>query len=197
MPKDATSCKEAIQKWQAATEQDPATAEKVSLICQMPPLKKMDNKLHDLVACTHLSLSTNCIDRIQPLTGLKNLKILSLGRNNIKAVSKLDDVANTLEQLWISYNSIEKLDGFTNMRALRILYISNNNIKQFDELNKLRDLPSLEEILLVGNPIYEDLTKEERRREVVKRLPKLKKLDAVIVSETEREAALSGEEHKG
>lgn len=189
----ATTCKAAIQNWQAKTGEDPATAERVVLICQMPPMKKMDNKLNDLSACTHLALSTNCIDRIQPLPGLKNLKILSLGRNQIRKFEKLDDVAGTLEQLWISYNSIDKLDGLANMRELKTLYMSNNLIKTFDELYKLKDCPKLEELLLLGNPIYEELSAAERRSQVIKRLPNLKKLDAVLVSEMERESALNDE----
>ncbi len=52
----------------------------------------------------HLALSTNGIDRIAGLAGLKKLKILSLGRNIIRKIEKLDDVADSLEQLWISYN---------------------------------------------------------------------------------------------
>lgn len=149
----------------------------------------MDNKLNELTACTHLSLSTNAIDRIQPLPGLKNLKILSLGRNQIKKVEKLDDVAKTLEQLWISYNQIEKLDGFAQLQELKILYMSNNNIKNFDELLKLRDLPNLDELLLIGNPCYDDISVEERRKEVIRRLPNLKKLDGEIVTLAEKEAA--------
>mmetsp|Transcript_8469 Transcript_8469/g.16147 ORF Transcript_8469/g.16147 Transcript_8469/m.16147 type:complete len:82 (+) Transcript_8469:952-1197(+) len=77
------------------------------------------------------------------------------------------------------------------MRELQVLYMSNNSIKTFDELYKLKDLPKLNEILLIGNPIYDDQTVEERRAQVIKRLPNLKKLDAVIVSEVEREAALN------
>ena len=113
----------------------------------------------------HLSLSTNAIDKIQPLPGLKNLKILSLGRNNLKSISKLDDNASTLEELWASYNSIEKLDGLQYLRKLRVrllltffvshfqkphvahcwqvLYLGNNQLKSFDELIKLKDLPAL------------------------------------------------------
>lgn len=197
MPGDSTSCKEAIANWAKKNpDEDAASATKISLICQLPPIKKMDNKLNDLVSCTHLSLSTNAIDRIQPLPGLRNLKILSLGRNNIKRIEKLDDVSQTLEELWISYNSIERLDGFQNMRALRVLYLSNNNIKNFDELKKLNDVPKLEELLLIGNPIYNDLTEAQWRREVIRRLPKLKKLDAVIISDQEREMAFSDEEVK-
>lgn len=82
-------------------------------------------------------MSTNAIERIGSLAGLKNLKILSLGRNNIKKLEKMEDVAATLEQLWISHNSIEKLDGLSSCKQLRVLYMSNNCIKQFDELLKL------------------------------------------------------------
>lgn len=188
-----TSIRDALKAWSAKNnEEDPSTAKKVSLICQMPPIKKMDNKLTELTACEHLSLSTNAIERIAPLAGLKNLKILSLGRNNIKRFEKLEDVAGSLEELWMSYNSIEKLDGLSGMRKLRLIYLSNNSIKSFDELSKLRDLPALEELLLVGNPMYEGLSKEQRRLEVIKRLPKLKKLDAHVVSDLEREQALGG-----
>ena len=36
--------------------------------------------------CQKLSLSTNSIEKMIPLPGLKNLKILSLGRNQIKKI---------------------------------------------------------------------------------------------------------------
>jgi len=195
-----TSCKEAISRWIASDPENnkPSESELVSLICQIPPLKKMDNKLNDLTACTRLSLSTNVIDRIQPLPGLKKLKILSLGRNLIKKVEKLDDVKDSLEELWISYNNIEKLDGFANLHNLKVLYMSNNHVHKFDELLKLVELPNLQELLLVGNPAYiklmEEATNKEIglqhcRYEVINRLPKLKKLDGCIIKEVEREAA--------
>lgn len=187
-----TSCKQAIDKWRAQTNEDPATAKVVKLLAQFPPIKKMDAKLNELSGCEHLSLSSNAIDRIIPLPGLKNLKILSVGRNNLKRFEKLEDLGNSLEQLWVSYNGIEKLDGLGGVRKLKVLFMSNNMIKSFDELLKLRELPALEELLLVGNPIYEGLTVEQRRIEVVRRLPKLKKLDAIVVSETEREIAMGG-----
>jgi dynein axonemal light chain 1 len=146
--------------------EDPTAAKKVSLICQLPSMKKMEPTLNILTSCEHLSLSSNAIDRIAPLPGLKQLKILSLGRNQIKKVEKLEDNASTLEELWLSYNQIDKLDGLTGMKRLRVLYLSNNTIKNFDELLKLRELPALEDILLVGNPCYDGLTKEQRRIEV-------------------------------
>jgi hypothetical protein len=40
-----------------------------------------------------------------------NLEVLSIGRNQIKKLEGLDDVAGTLRELWISYNLIDKLNG--------------------------------------------------------------------------------------
>jgi len=120
--KNATSIKDALKNWQLKhPDEDPAQQKKIALLCQMPPIRKMDNKLCELTAVEHLSLSTNAIERMNPLPGLKCLKILSLGRNNIKRFEKLEDVANTLEELWMSYNSIEKMDGLNGMRKLKIL----------------------------------------------------------------------------
>lgn len=57
----------------------------------------------------HLALSTNSIEKITSLSGMENLKILSLGRNLIKKIENLDAVADTLEELWMSYNVIANL----------------------------------------------------------------------------------------
>ena len=65
---------------------------------------------------------------------MKNLRVLSIGRNAIKKIEKLDDVADTLEELWISYNLISSLDGLAGLTNLTSLYMSNNLIKSFGEL---------------------------------------------------------------
>ena len=78
------------------------------------------------------------IDRMVSLTGMAELKILSLGRNNLKKLEKLEDVAGSLQQLWISYNQIASLDGLACCSNLTTLYASNNLIKSFSELDKLK-----------------------------------------------------------
>ena len=40
---------------------------------------------------------------------MENLKVLALGRNQIKKIENLDSVAESLEELWISYNVLERL----------------------------------------------------------------------------------------
>lgn len=87
-------------------------------------------------------------------------------------------VGDTLEELWISYNGIEKLKGITVLKKLKVLYMSNNFVKEWAEFNKLTELPHLEDLLFVGNPLEEKHTGEgDWRKQVAQRLKGLKKLD--------------------
>ncbi|CAM9722329.1 unnamed protein product [Hapterophycus canaliculatus] len=184
-----TTCSQAIKNWEAKNEASAEEATVVKLYCQMPPIAKLDNSLNTLKNCEQLSLSTNCIDRIIPLAGMKNLKILSLGRNCIKKIEKLDDVAESLEELWISYNQVTALDGLSNLSHLTRLYMSNNSVKSWAELDKLSGLEELTDVLFMGNPIYEGMSKEEARIEVLRHIPQVGKIDGDMVKPTEREAA--------
>jgi dynein light chain 1, axonemal len=64
-------------------------------------------------------------------------------------IEKLDDVAGTLEELWISYNQINSLDGVNILTNLSVLYMSNNLIKSWSELDKLVSLQILSEVFVV------------------------------------------------
>ncbi|ESN94408.1 hypothetical protein HELRODRAFT_69195, partial [Helobdella robusta] len=131
------SVKEALIKWEDKTGSKSSEAVKVELYASIPPIDRLDASISTLTACQQLSLSTNCIEKITNLNGLKNLKILSLGRNNIKSLTGLETVGETLEELWISYNQIEKLKGLNVLKKLRILYMSNNLLKDWTEFQKL------------------------------------------------------------
>lgn len=69
--------------------------------------------------CRHLVLSTNNIEKISSLSGLENLRILSLGRNLLKKIENVEPVAETLQELWLSYNQIEKLVRCKHVRGQR------------------------------------------------------------------------------
>ncbi|XP_064368638.1 dynein axonemal light chain 1 isoform X2 [Dromaius novaehollandiae] len=221
----ATTIKEALAKWEEKTGQKASEAKEVKLYGQIPPVERMDESLSMLVNCEKLSLSTNCIERIANLNSLKNLRILSLGRNNIKNLNGLkvlglwffttnignhvntwfmsdafyrmslfkavptfrdaislkremysqcvmEAVADTLEELWISYNFIEKLRGIRVMKKLKVLYMSNNLVKDW------------------GNPLQEKYASDQKNswiEEASKRVPKLKKLDGILVIKQEDE----------
>lgn len=174
----ATSIKEALQQWEAATGQDCSTATNVQLQLRYPPIEKMDNNLSKLVQCESLSLSTNMIDRIVGIGTLNNLKILSLSRNNIKTLNGLEALSDSLEQLWISYNSIEKLGPLESFTKLNVLYIGHNLIRDWFEVNKLANIQTLADMVLLGNPLQENIDDAIYRKEIIKRLKYLKKIDS-------------------
>lgn len=95
------------------------------------------------------------IDKISNLGNLKNLKVLSLARNNIKSFDGLEALADSLEELWISYNIIEKMKGVLNMRKLKVLHMSNNMVKDWSEVTKLADMQSLHDFVFVGKVVLE------------------------------------------
>lgn len=182
----ATTCKDAIKNFGVQYDCKPEEVAHVKLYYQFPPIERMDASLSTLKGCEKLSLSSNNIDRISGLNNLPCLKILSLGRNQIKRIEGLDGVKDTLEELWISYNMIEKLHPLVSLKNLRILYIGNNLISSWSEVERLAELPQLEELLMTGNPLQLKHNDGTWRKEVVKRIPALKKLDGVPVTDADR-----------
>lgn len=53
------SCRDAIKAFEAKSGQNAAEASEVKLICQIPPIDKLDDSLNQLENCQKLSLSTN------------------------------------------------------------------------------------------------------------------------------------------
>ncbi|KAM4666564.1 dynein axonemal light chain 1 isoform 2-T2 [Amazona ochrocephala] len=185
----ATTIRGALARWEEKNGQKASEAKEVKLYGQIPPVEKMDESLSTLVNCEKLSLSTNCIERIDNLSNLKNLRILSLGRNNIKNLNGLEAVRETLEELWISYNFIEKLRGIHVMKKLKVLYMSNNLVKDWAEFVRLAELPLLEDLVFVGNPLQQKYSSDQNSwiEEATKRVPKLKKLDGVVLIKGEED----------
>lgn len=81
--------------------------------------------------------------------------------------------------------------GIEKLTNLTTLYISNNRVKDWSEIERLAVLENLTDLLLIGNPIYNEFKENiaDYRIEVIKRLPQLKKLDGIPVDVDEREAA--------
>ncbi|KAH0573210.1 Dynein light chain [Spironucleus salmonicida] len=187
------SCKDAIKLYAQkvtdelrkdnpeAPEAKPEELKEVLLYYQYPPMDKMDASLQTLKECEKLSLSSNNIDKITGISNLPHLKILSLGRNAIKKIEGLDGVKDTLQQLWISHNLIEKLHPLLTLKNLQVLYMACNNINSWGEIERLSELPNLQEISFIGNPLQ--ISTADWRKQVFKRLPNLKKLDGVPPSD--------------
>jgi dynein light chain 1, axonemal len=138
------------------------------------------------------------IDRIGYMNGLRSLTVLSLSRNNIKNLTGLEVLGETLEQLWISYNQLEKFKNIRTLKKLRVFFFAYNQVKDWSEIGKLNELIALEEINAYGNPIHERIVgenfspepsqpttalDEQYRQEFIRRVPHLKKLDGRVYLE--------------
>ena len=88
----------------------------------------------------------------------------------------------------MSYNMIESLNGLApHCTALEVLYIAHNRIKDWGEIDKLKELPSLKNVVFLGNEIYDKFpNKEEARLQVLMRLPHLEMIDNVLVTESDK-----------
>ena len=84
-----TTIKAAIKKWEEATGRKAGEAKEIKLIGVYPPIERMEGPFHLLINCEKFSLSTNMITNINNLQSFKVLKILSLGRNNLKSLQVL------------------------------------------------------------------------------------------------------------
>ncbi|KAG9482552.1 hypothetical protein GDO78_011301 [Eleutherodactylus coqui] len=60
-------------------------------------------------------------------------------------------------------------------------------ISSWDDIEKLNTLPTLEEVRLLGIPLVEPYSTEERRKLTIARLPSVSKLNGSVVTEGERE----------
>ena len=184
------SLSSAVKQWletNPGRKLDEETA--IKLMCTSPPIDKIDNSVNAFTSCIQLSLSTNCIDKIPllPRSGLPKLEILSLGRNQLKKITGLEEVGATLRELWVSYNQISTLDGLNCCLKLQTLFISNNKIKDIAEVKKLTLNLSLTNCNLINNPIYDTgANKAETRHSILKTVPNLQVLDGELVTESER-----------
>lgn len=100
----------------------------------------------------------------------------------------MEDVGDTLEELWISYNLIETLIGLApHCIVLKTLYMAHNKIKDINELDRLKDLPSLTNCVFLGNEFYDKFnSNSEARLAVLAKLPRLTMIDNILVTDKER-----------
>jgi hypothetical protein len=68
------------------------------------------------------------------------------------------------------------------LQRLKVLYMSHNYVREWREFEHLSELPVLEDLVFIGNPIEEDAASAGKyTEEVIKRLLYLKKLDGFPV----------------
>lgn len=186
------SANQALAEWvKQHPDQRLEEVEEISLQFQAPPIKNMSDRLAQLASCKKLSISTNNIEEIQFLP--PRIEILAIGRNLLKKLDKIDKAAATLQQLWMSYNNVKSFAPLVACKRLRVLYAAHNLIDKISEIDRLGQLPNLEDVVLIGNPLYIDLNKKGTyRNEITKRLKKLQVLDGLALTGMSDEGGQGG-----
>ena len=83
------------------------------------------------------------------LKTLRNLQILSIGRNDISDISSLTALTQ-LKALYLNDNAVSDLSPLAKLTELRTLVLQNN---QISDVSPLKGLVNLQELRLQGNPI--------------------------------------------
>jgi len=132
-------------------------------------------------------VSYNQINSLDGLAMCSNLTTLYISNNQIKAWNELDKLVNMYIDCLFSLHLVPLL---LFVRLLSLCRDANNNfLFQIVSSSLQAGLPNLRDVLFVGNPIYDDMPKEQARIEVLKRLPQVAKIDGDMVKPTERELA--------
>ncbi|CAH2319464.1 tubulin-specific chaperone cofactor E [Pelobates cultripes] len=154
-----------------------------TLLLELPELEELFLCLNDYN--TVLS-STVCF---------QSLKLLHITDNNLQdwsEVRKLGIMFPCLDTLILANNNILSIEDTEDslvrlFPSLRLLSLHKSGLNSWDDIEKLNCLPRLEEVRLLGIPLVEPYSTEERRKLVIARLPSVSKLNGSVVTEGERE----------
>jgi Leucine-rich repeat (LRR) protein len=102
-----------------------------------------------LSALTKFDLTNTGISDLRPLSGQKNLTVLTLAGNKISDISPLSGLTK-LKGISLMGNQVSDLRPLSNLTNLVVLYLSWNKISDVTPLSRLTNLTSL---LLEGNQI--------------------------------------------
>ncbi len=141
---DHLSCTDSYESYKGLEQLDDL------VVVILSPYKATDlSPLSGLSNLKSLTLMGGNIEDVTPLAQLTELKHLNINWNNIKDISPLSALTN-LESLYLDKNQISDISALSNLHKLKILHLTDNNIS---EVKALRGLLALEELYLNRNEV--------------------------------------------
>lgn len=161
--------------------------ENMVLLCLNQNLIGTMKGVNQLPNLEKLQLNFNQIERIDDDTiKLNHLRVLWLCENKIK---KIENIPNTIEELWLANNQIENIPKeIENFQSLYFFNISGNFIMDFKDIFILQNLSKLSKLYLSDvnfgdNPICQY---SNYRSAILHLIPKLDILDQIVISQEEK-----------
>lgn len=124
-----------------------------SISCAYNGMLLMDDSLQLLPAVQFLDLSRNRFAKAANLHRCARLKFLDLGFNQLRNISSLGQVKSQLVKLVLRNNALVSVHGIASLSSLEALDLSHNLISNFKEIQSVAAIPSLNVLLLEGNPV--------------------------------------------
>ncbi|XP_071305902.1 tubulin-specific chaperone cofactor E-like protein isoform X2 [Agelaius tricolor] len=125
----------------------------------------------------------------------QSLKLLHITDNNLQdwtEIRKLGIMFPSLDTLILANNNLTTIEESEDSLArlfpnLRSINLHKSGLHCWEDIDKLNSFPKLEEVKLLGIPLLQSYTTEERRKLLIARLPSITKLNGSIVADGERE----------
>ncbi|XP_030648429.1 tubulin-specific chaperone cofactor E-like protein [Chanos chanos] len=145
-----------------------------------------------------LFLSLNEYERVSvspiPCSSLRLLHITDNLLQDWAEVRKLGLMFPGLDSLILANNSLTSIDEpqdalHTVFPKLHSINLHNSALSRWEDIEKLNCFPKLKEVRLMGIPLLQQYTEQERRCLIVAQLPGVSVLNGSIVTEGEREDA--------
>nr|XP_019797309.1 tubulin-specific chaperone cofactor E-like protein isoform X2 [Tursiops truncatus] len=146
--------------------------------------------LEELFLCLNDYETVSC-----PSICCPSLKLLHITDNNLQdwtEIRKLGVMFPSLDTLVLANNHVNAIEEPDDSLArlfpnLRSISLHKAGLRSWEDIDKLNSFPKLEEVRLLGIPLLQPYTTEERRKLVIARLPSVSKLNGSVVTDGERE----------
>ena len=131
-----------------------------------------------------LILTHNKIVRLEIPESLKSLRELEASSNSIRQIDPTSFPPGlSLQYVGLEKNRIKSLSNFTNLTKLQSLKLTTNRLQYGEEVEKIKELPYLKDLVLANNPLCK---KQPYRLNVIRRLQNLRFLDGQEITSEER-----------
>ncbi|XP_034610311.1 tubulin-specific chaperone cofactor E-like protein isoform X1 [Trachemys scripta elegans] len=125
----------------------------------------------------------------------QSLKLLHITDNNLQdwtEIRKLGIMFPSLDTLVLANNHLTTIEESNDSLArlfpnLRSVSLHRSGLHCWEDIDKLNSFPKLEEVRLLGIPLLQSYTTEERRKLLIARLPSIIKLNGSVITDGERE----------